>query len=135
MLIQYISSFSSASIHEFVMQLQSLITANIVVGVVDMEFLKQSVVFLDVLHWINQDLLPKDDQIEIKEFHNDAVNSNLDLKPSMVDWAKFTKIQVRNKQLITHGNLFNLCNYHWILNPHTKSIMIQKFNKIEWQNT
>jgi len=35
------------------MQLQSLITANIVVGVVDMEFLKQSVVFLDVLHWIN----------------------------------------------------------------------------------
>lgn len=97
-----------------------------------MPLLHQSVAFLDILNWINQDLLPKEDRIEVKEFHNDAVNNNLDLKPSMVDWAKFTKIQVRNNQKITHGNLFNLCSYHWILNPHTKSIMIQKFNKIEW---
>lgn len=68
----------------------------------------------------------------MKEFHNDAVNSNLELKPSMMDWAKQTKIQVRNGQKVTHSNLFNLCSYHWILNPHQKSVMLQKYNKIEW---
>jgi len=47
---------------------------------------------LDILNWVNQDFVPKEDRIELKEFHNDAVNNNLDLKPSMVDWAKFTKI-------------------------------------------
>ena len=39
MLIQYIASFSSEHLHEFVIQLQSVITANIVVGVVDMPLL------------------------------------------------------------------------------------------------
>ena len=92
-LIQYISSFSSQYIHEFVMQLQNLITANIVVGVVNMELLKECVTFLDILHWVNQDLITKqEDRIEVKEFHNEAVNNNLDLKPSMVNWAKYTKI-------------------------------------------
>lgn len=96
MLVQYIASFSSEQLHEFVIQLQSVVTANIVVGVVDMALLKQSVDFLDILDWVNKDLLPKEEQIAVKEFQNDAVNNNLDLKDSMSDWAKFTKIQVRN---------------------------------------
>jgi len=37
------------------------VTANIVVGVVDMALLKQSVDFLDILHWVNMDLLPKEE--------------------------------------------------------------------------
>jgi len=61
-----------------------------------MALLKQSVDFLDILHWVNMDLLPKEEQIAMKEFNNDAVNNNLDLEESMSAWAKFTKIQVRN---------------------------------------
>lgn len=100
-----------------------------------MDLLKAAVYVLDILYWVNTRFKLKAEMIEDKEFHNDAVNNNLDLKSSMAEWAKNTKIQIRNKQPITHGNMFNLCSYHWILSPHNKTIMLQKQNKMEWQNT
>lgn len=135
LLVQYLSSLDVASLHEFVMQLQSLITINIVTGVANMDLLKAAVRVLDLLWWVNRNFKQKGEQIEVKEFHNDAVNNNLELKPSMTEWAKQTKIQVRNCQPITAGNLFNLCSYHWILNPHNKAVLLQKYNKLEWQQT
>lgn len=38
---------------------------------------------LDILYWVNKKFKPKEEKIEDKEFHNDAVNNNLDLKNSM----------------------------------------------------
>jgi hypothetical protein len=90
---------------------------------------------MDILYWVNSHFIPKAERIEDKEFHNDAVNNELDLKSSMAEWAKLSKIQVRNNQPITHGNMFNLCSYHWILSPHNKTIMLQKQNKMEWQTS
>lgn len=26
-----------------------------------------------------------------------------------------------------------LCSYHWILNTHNKAVMLQMYNKLEWQ--
>lgn len=100
-----------------------------------MELLKKAIYILDILYWVNRNFkATSGQQIPSKEFYNDAVNNNVELKPSMANWAKQTKIQVRNCQSITHGNLFNLCAYHWILNPHQKSVMLQKYNEIEWGN-
>ena len=86
--MQYLASLDSASLHEYVMQLQSLITINIVTGVANMDLLKAAVRVLDLLWWVNRWFKQKGEQIEMKEFHNDAVNNNLELKPSMTEWAK-----------------------------------------------
>ena len=40
---------------------------------------------------------------------------------------------MRNNQKITHATNFNICAFHWILNPHNKSKMLHTYNKIEWQ--
>ena len=115
------------------MDLQSLLTINIVTGAgVNMELLMAVVKMLDIIFWINNAFRDPVDQIEKKEFNNDAVNNNINLGPSIKDWSNRTKVQVRNKQKITHATSFNLCAYHWIMNPHNKSKMLHTYNKIEW---
>jgi hypothetical protein len=131
LVVQYLWSLSSTQLLEYVMQLQSLITINIITGVAKMELLISCVKVLDIIHWINFTLKTnKKDQIEKKEFYNDAVNNNLDLQPTIAQWIKTTQIQIRNSQPITHSNQFNLCAYHWILNPHNVTIMIHDYNRI-----
>ena len=61
------------------MQLQSLITINIITGVAKMEILVSSIKVLDILEWVNSKLRIGKEKIEKKEFFNDAVNNNLDL--------------------------------------------------------
>jgi hypothetical protein len=61
------------------MQLQSLITINIITGVAKMEMLVSSIKVLDILEWVNSKLRIGKEKIEKKEFFNDAVNNNLDL--------------------------------------------------------
>ena len=97
-----------------------------------MDLLMSCVRMLDIFYWINIRFRDTVDQIEKKEFHNDAVNNNINLGPSIKDWSNRTKVQVRNHQKITHATTFNLCSYHWIMNPHNKSKMLQTYNKIEW---
>ena len=53
LVVQYIVALSSEQLHEYVMQLQSLITINIITGVAKMELLVNSIKVLDVLQWIN----------------------------------------------------------------------------------
>jgi len=51
---------------------------------------------LDLLYRVNK-FKPLDEQIQTKEFHNESINFTVELKPQMTQWAKQTKIQVRNK--------------------------------------
>ena len=64
---------------------------------------------------------------------NDAVNSTLELKALMDQWANRTKVQVRNGVEITHANQFNPCSYTWLFTPHTKTLMLQRYNKLNWK--
>jgi len=84
-------------LHQYVIQLQSLLTINIVAGGnLNMELLMSCVKMLDIFHWINLTFRDSIDRIEKKEFHNDAVNNNINLGPSIKDWTNRTKVQVRN---------------------------------------
>lgn len=74
------------------MQLQSLITINIITGVAKMEMLVNSIKVLDILQWVNSGLREKKQKVEKKEFYNDAVNNNLDLDMQMAQWIKATQI-------------------------------------------
>ena len=48
------------------------------------------------MHWLNFTFKDAEDQIDRKEFHNDAVNEVLELRILMDSWANRTKVQVRN---------------------------------------
>lgn len=80
LIVQFLASFDMEQLHEYVMQIQSLLTLNIITGYMDMEVLTHCIRTLDILHWVNSALRDQADQIAQKEFHNDAVNNNLDLK-------------------------------------------------------
>lgn len=88
--MQYLVGLWKEQLHEYVMQLQSLITINIITGVARMEMLMNSIKVLDILQWINSKLREKKERIEKKEFYNDAVNNNLDLDGQMIQWIKAT---------------------------------------------
>jgi len=88
---------------------------------------------LDTLYWINFSFKDTKDQVDKKEFTNDAVNSDLDLRALMDQWANRTKVQVRNGVQITHANQFNPCSYYFLFTPHTKTLMLQRYNKIDWK--
>ena len=88
---------------------------------------------LDTFHWLNATFKDKRDQIGQKEFQNDAINSTLELRGLMDQWANKTKVQVRNGVEITHANIFNPCSYHWLLSDHNKTILLQRYNKMDWK--
>lgn len=90
--------------HEIVMQLQNVLTHNIISGVINNRLFIEAVKLLDTFYWLNFTFKDTNDQISKKEFHNDAVNNNLELKPLMDQWANRTKVQVRNGVQITHAN-------------------------------
>lgn len=92
LIVQYLVGLWKEQLHEYVMQLQSLITINIITGVARMEMLMNSIKVLDILQWINSKLREKKERIEKKEFYNDAVNNNLDLDGQMIQWIKATQI-------------------------------------------
>ena len=50
----------------------------------------------------------------------------------MAEWAKSSKIQMRNGMPITHSNTFNIVSYHWILNPHMKTQMLHIYQALDW---
>lgn len=62
----------------------------IITGDINMDMLEETVRFIDLLHRINK-LRPIDEQIQPKEFHNDAINNHVDLGPQMLEWAADTK--------------------------------------------
>ena len=88
---------------------------------------------LDTVHWLNLTFKDKKDQIDRKEFQNDAVNQTLELRGFMDQWSNKTKVQVRNGVEITHGNIFNPCSYHWLFSDHNKTILLQRYNKMDWK--
>lgn len=84
------------------------------------------------MQWINFTFKDTADQIEKKEFHNDAVNNNLDLKMFMALWADRTMQAVTQNVPLTHAQQFNPCEYTWLMTPHIKTCMLQRFNRMQW---
>lgn len=116
------------------MALQSLLTINIITEEINFDLLEETVKIIDLIWRVNK-LKPLEEQMHAKEFHNDAINNSVDLKPQMVQWSKQTKGQVQAKQPIERGTgSFMLCSYHWILNTHNKAVMLQMYNKLDWQH-
>ena len=79
---------------------------------------------LDILQWLNCTFKDQKDQIAKKEFHNDAVNNNLDLRNFMIQWADSTIKALAQDQPFQHSEQFNPCEFHWLMTPHIKTCML-----------
>jgi hypothetical protein len=87
---------------------------------------------MDFIYWVNDSFRDGFEQIEKKEFQNDAINSNIELGPFIVDWSKRAHTRIRNKGAIDNFNPanFNMCDHHWILNITNRVRLITKFNDL-----
>ena len=124
--VQFLAVMPTKQMLEFVMQLQNTLTLNIIQGAqVNYNLFTETIKMLDTVNWLNFAFKDKDDQIDKKEFHNDAVNNNLDLRQFMQQWAHRTIQQVRNDLEISPDQThFNPCDFHWLMTPHVKTCML-----------
>ena len=67
-------------------------THNVIQGVINAHLFEENVKMLDTLDWLNFTFKDTKDRIDKKEFTNEAVNSDLDLRALMDQWANRTKV-------------------------------------------
>lgn len=48
-------------------------------------------------------------------------------------WADRMSSAVSQNVAFTRSEQFNPCEYHWLMTPHMKTLMLQRQNRIEWQ--
>jgi len=51
----------------------------------------------------------------------------------MLQWADRTIAAVAQDLPFAHSEQFNPCEFHWLMTPHIKTCMLQRYNRIEWQ--
>lgn len=68
--------------------MQGTITLSIISGMPRLSLIKASVKVMDIIYWINQTFKTAEDRIKKEEFHNDAINNNIELRDMMIKWAK-----------------------------------------------
>ena len=105
---------------------------SIISGMPKIDLIKASVKVMDFIYWVNENHRDGEDQIDKKEFQNDAINNNIELRNFIIDWSKRAHTRIRNHGAIDNSNpaVFNMCDFHWILNLTNRCQMIQKFNNL-----
>lgn len=68
-----------------------MITMQVVTEDINLDHIEETVKLLDLFYRVNR-TKSFEDQIQAKEFHNESINSAVDLRPQMAEWAKQTKI-------------------------------------------
>ena len=86
-LMQFMVNMPKTQILEYLISLQSLLTINIIGEEIDLTLLEETIKIMDLL-WRTNKLKPIHEQIHDKEFLNDSINNNVDLKESMKIWAQ-----------------------------------------------
>jgi hypothetical protein len=74
---------------------------------------------LDCYHIVNESK-PEDNKLQIKEFYNDAVNKEIELKPHYFEWIKAKKRSAEKGEAFDRRRIFSLCCYPWVLDPAAK---------------
>lgn len=132
LLMQFLIRMNNNDFLNYLISIQRMLTRYIMIGVENMDILEESVRFIDLLWCVNK-LRAAEDQIHHKEFFNDAINNHVDLSPQMREWAELTLDQIKHNQPIERPEQFILCSFYWILNTHSKNLLFNTYNKVQWQ--
>jgi hypothetical protein len=110
-------------------KLQQLITLPIMMQEIDSSKIEKAVKTLDIFNEINN-TFKRSHRLNYKEFHNDAINNEVNLKKHIRVWVdgKVTAIE-RNAEYDRHKD-FTLCNYPWILDVEHKVDLLGYENEI-----
>ena len=94
-LMEYLKSKSLTQMMYLITRIQQMLTQEVVTETLLLDFIEECVNSLDILYRANQ-FKPLDLRIAAMYFHNEAINSSVDLRPQMNEWSMQTKIQIRN---------------------------------------
>lgn len=101
-----------------------MITISIMSGLYKSDNIKNSVVVLDVFNQANEqkDLKHK---IDFKEFYNDAINKEVNLKDHIKLWILEREKARKEGYPFDRHKIFSFCGYPWILDAANKSDVLK----------
>jgi len=70
------------------------------------------------------------ERVPYKDFNNDAINNEVNLKQHLEAWIHLREKCRRENRPYDKNELFTLCNYPWILDAANKAEMIKIQNKV-----
>lgn len=104
--------------------MQSNMTISITSGLFKASVIEIAVRVLDIFNEANN-RKPLKERIPYKEFYNDAINKEVNLKDHLLTWiGEREKCRIENRPFDRH-RIFTLCSYPWILDAANKAEMMK----------
>ena len=114
--------------------IQSSIAISIMSGVFDGKQIEIAVRVLDVLNEGNN-LKAFKERVEYKEFYNDAINKEVNLKDHYIMWLKERELCRQQKKPFDRLKRFTVCSFPWILDSANKAELLKHQNKINMERS
>ena len=112
-----------------IQKIQSSITISIVSGAFDARDIEIVVRVLDVFNEANNRRALKD-RVDYREFYNDAINKDVNLKEHYEQWIVEREKCRKAKVVFDRLRIFTLCSFPWILDSANKAELLKISNKV-----
>jgi len=112
-----------------IQKLQQFITIPIMCQDIDSMKIEKAVKTLDVINEANN-MYKRKFRIAYKEFHNDAINKEVNLRKHIRVWVDGKVYAMERNQVYDRHRDFTLCNYPWILDVEHKVDLLAYENEI-----
>ena len=99
-------------------------------GLHNSKAIEYSVRTVDVFNEANNARTLKE-RISFKEFHNDAINKEVNLSDHFIAWIREREQCKKDGRIFDRHRIFTLCSYPWIMDAANKSELLKIQNKIE----
>ena len=113
--------------------IQSYFTISITSNTFSPKVIEDSIRLLDIFNDANNQRNLKN-RINYKEFYNDAVNKEVNLRDHFIMWIKEREHARQQRLTYDRFKVFTICNYPWILDSANKSEMLKIQNKIDQEH-
>lgn len=113
-----------------IQKIQASITISIVSGLISGRSIELAARVLDVFNEANQ-AMPIKERIDYKEFYNDAINREINLKEHFEQWIMDREKARALKQQFDRLKNFTLCSFPWLLDAANKADLLKISNKVQ----
>lgn len=103
-------------------------------GVFSGKDIETAVRVLDIFNEANN-LKPFLDRVDYKEFYNDAINKEVNLKDHYIMWVSERDRCRQQKRPFDRLKIFTLCSFPWILDSANKADLLKIQNKIDQERS
>ena len=114
---------------DIVQKIESSITISIVSGTFSGKDIEIAVRVLDVFNDANN-LKSIKERVDYKEFYNDAINKDVNLKDHFEQWIVERERCRQLHRPFDRLKIFTLCSFPWILDAANKSELLKISNRV-----